>query len=132
MAAAILQQTTKDPPGLIAPVCAGILVGLLLSPDMDQAEIHFVVPMQAFQFLFGSLLGTLWGLYWWPYGRLIAHRSWISHMPIVGTTLRLVYLAPVWFPIWLMLGSPKPEWLILCFSGLCVSDALHWLLDVVV
>jgi uncharacterized metal-binding protein len=36
-----------------------------------------------------------WGLLRWiwrPYQRGLQHRSWLSHGPIIGTTLRLLYL----------------------------------------
>jgi uncharacterized metal-binding protein len=32
-------------------------------------------------------------LLWWPYRRVLSHRSAISHTPLVGSAGRLVYLA---------------------------------------
>jgi uncharacterized metal-binding protein len=63
--------------------CAGLgflLGGLLLSPDLDT---H-------------SNATRRWGplrLLWWPYRRGLAHRSLLSHSPLLGTAGRLAYLA---------------------------------------
>lgn len=32
---------------------------------------------------------------WWPYERLVAHRSWLSHGLIVGPLLRVLYFAVI-------------------------------------
>jgi len=43
-----------------------------------------------------------WGylkLIWLPYRKLLRHRSWLSHGPIIGTILRLIYLG-----VWLAMG----------------------------
>ena len=52
--------------------------GLMFGPDLDIYSIQY----------------QRWGvlrLIWWPYRSLLRHRSWLSHGPIVGTTLRIVY-----------------------------------------
>ncbi len=56
------------------------LATLLLSPDLD---------------LFQSTPNRNWGLLrilWWPYTRFFRHRGW-SHIPIVGSLTRLLYIA---------------------------------------
>lgn len=58
----------------------GVLVsGFFLSPDLDILS----KPYQRWGWL-------RW--LWWPYQRLIPHRSWLSHGPIIGTVLRVAYL----------------------------------------
>jgi uncharacterized metal-binding protein len=61
-------------------ICAGYLFGgLMLGPDLDLESIHY----------------KRWGWFrwiWLPYRKSIKHRSPYSHAPIVGTTLRVVYL----------------------------------------
>jgi uncharacterized metal-binding protein len=32
---------------------------------------------------------------WWPYARMVLHRSWLSHGLVVGPLLRLIYFALV-------------------------------------
>jgi uncharacterized metal-binding protein len=62
--------------------CAGLgflLGGLLLSPDLDTR----------------SNPTRRWGalrLLWWPYRRLLRHRSLLSHSPVLGSAGRLAYL----------------------------------------
>lgn len=65
-----------------------VIGGLWLSPDLDLESLPF----------------KRWGLIkciWLPYQRLIPHRSWffrrnaLSHAPIVGTGLRLLYLTAI-------------------------------------
>jgi len=70
------------PLGLIAGVitAAAFLVGgLWLSPDLDTRSnaLH--------------RWGPLGGI-WWPYRRLIRHRSIWSHGPLIGTASRLLLL----------------------------------------
>lgn len=76
-----------------------LLGGLLLSPDLDTRSN----PTRRW--------GPL-GLLWWPYRRSLAHRSLLSHSPLLGTAGRLLYLAAV---ILLLsaalapLGAPSPR-----------------------
>lgn len=64
-------------------LCSGYLVGgLILGPDLDIYSRHY----------------QRWGWLrwiWLPYQKTIPHRSFWSHGFLVGTTLRLIYLA-VW------------------------------------
>jgi hypothetical protein len=56
-----------------------LLGGLWLSPDLDTF----------------SRATARWGplrLLWWPYRRLLRHRSLLSHSPLLGTGGRLAYL----------------------------------------
>ena len=70
---------------LLGPTAGGIAFtaflfgGLWLSPDLDTQSnaLHRWGPL---------------GVIWWPYRRLIPHRSIWSHGPLVGTAVRLLVL----------------------------------------
>ncbi len=64
--------------------------GLMLSPDLDLRSRPF----------------HRWGWFKWiwvPYQKAMGHRSIFSHGPIIGTTLRVVYLA-CWLSLVVILG----------------------------
>ena len=67
-----------SPYGLITGI-AFLLGGLWLSPDLDTKSL----PLKRW--------GILKGI-WLPYRKLIPHRSFFSHGPLIGTTLRICYL----------------------------------------
>lgn len=71
---------------LVLLICGGFLFGgLMLGPDLDIHSVHF----------------KRWGWFRWiwiPYRGSMRHRSPLSHAPIVGTVLRVVYLG-VWLGI---------------------------------
>ncbi|HJN36221.1 MAG: metal-binding protein [Prochlorococcus sp.] len=77
---------------------AFLIGGLWLSPDLDTR----------------SRALRRWGplqLLWWPYRRLIPHRSLFSHGPLIGTALRLSYLLALLALLLLLLsplGLPAP------------------------
>ena len=64
-------------------ICLSYLVGgFMLGPDLDIHSIQY----------------RRWGPFrwiWLPYQKALKHRSRLSHGPIIGTALRVVYLA-VW------------------------------------
>ena len=60
--------------------------GLWLSPDLDTNSIAI------------KRWGILQGL-WWPYQKVIPHRSIFSHGPFIGTVLRVIYLLSLSFLI---------------------------------
>jgi uncharacterized metal-binding protein len=88
--------------GVAAAGGAFLLGGLLLSPDLDTR----------------SNPTRRWGplrLLWWPYRRLLRHRSLLSHSPLLGTAGRLIYLAATLLAICLLLqplGGPPPQQLL--------------------
>ncbi|MFN6337338.1 MAG: DUF2227 family putative metal-binding protein [Cyanobacteriota bacterium] len=65
--------------GIAVASLAFLLGGLWLSPDLD-------TPSRV-----TARWGPLRGL-WWPYRRLLRHRSLLSHSPLIGTAGRLAYL----------------------------------------
>jgi uncharacterized metal-binding protein len=90
-----------------------------------------------------------WGplrIIWWPYQKILAHRSYFSHFPVISTILRLIYL--MWFPVLMLVllgGSIQLvvretifDWwpifgayLLMFIMGMVISDAIHAILDVV-
>ena len=40
--------------------------------------------------------------YWYPYKKFMRHRSLLSHGPILGTLIRLIYLLPLLLPFLLL------------------------------
>lgn len=70
-------------------MAAGCLLGLFLGPDLDHdsATTH----EQYVQKLTGRPGLFVWNIIWTPYKIGIKHRSFWSHTPIIGTTVRLLY-----------------------------------------
>ena len=87
--------------GLVGITSAGLaflIGGLWVSPDLDTP----------------SNPSRRWGplrLFWWPYRRLLRHRSLLSHSPFLGSAGRLLYLAVrIAGAAWLLQpwGAPSP------------------------
>jgi uncharacterized metal-binding protein len=84
--------------GSATAALAFLVGGLLLSPDLDTR----------------SRPSRRWGplqLLWWPYRKLLKHRSLFSHSPVLGTGGRLAYLAGLALALaWLLApwGAPTP------------------------
>ena len=83
------------------------------------------------------LLKSLLHIAIYPYAKLIRHRHWLSHAPLIGTAGRLAYLAALGWLAWLALGRPDValdgealRTLAWAAAGLAASDALHWVMDV--
>jgi uncharacterized metal-binding protein len=89
--------------GLELGIIAGashFLGGYWLSPDLD---------IKSRPFLRWSVLRFIWI----PYQRLIPHRSPLSHAPVLGSLIRLVYLAACLSPLWLLFpGLQRVQWAI--------------------
>jgi len=77
---ALLWWPWLGPAGVISGGLGFLVGGLLLSPDLDTR----------------SNATRRWGalkVLWWPYRRALSHRSLLSHSPLLGSGLRLAYLA---------------------------------------
>ncbi len=81
VAAASLWATRSS--SLTLAIAGGFLFGgLMLGPDLDTRSIHH----------------RRWGALRWiwvPYRNSISHRSPLSHGPVIGTTIRVIYLLVV-------------------------------------
>ncbi len=121
---------------------AGCLLGILITPDLDVNT--GCASMRTIQRRLGKPAASAWRAIWLPYAALVPHRSWVSHLPIVGTVLRLGYLYVVYFLIALVLGAlgiltlPRIPltWqtvhssnFLWAFAGLALADTLHFAMD---
>jgi uncharacterized metal-binding protein len=102
---------------------AHFLGGLWLSPDLDLVSRPF---------LRWSILRFIWI----PYQKFIPHRSPLSHAPVLGSLIRLLYLAMWLSPLWLLFpGLQQIQWAIgwaeaIAFlAGVELSALNHLLLD---
>jgi uncharacterized metal-binding protein len=109
--------------GIVA-ASAHLLGGLYLSPDLDLVSKPY----------------KRWGylrVLWLPYQKLIpCHRHWLSHGVIVGSVVRLLYLAAWVLPLWFIFpGLQQVDWAIswekaiAFFLGVELSALNHLLLD---
>jgi len=85
------RSSSSTETGFLAALTAGAFLfgGLWLSPDLDIYSDPF----------------KRWGWLrwiWLPYQNNVVHRSWISHGPIIGTLLRLLYLG-LWISLFALL-----------------------------
>jgi uncharacterized metal-binding protein len=93
--------------GIIA-TAAYYLGGMYLSPDLDLVSRPY----------------KRWGLLrwlWLPYQKLIPrHRHWLSHGPVIGSLVRLFYLAALVSPLWFFFpGLQQVQW-----SGVTATKAM--------
>jgi uncharacterized metal-binding protein len=114
--------------GLVAGV--GCLSGIVLSPDLDVD--HRTSSEQVF-WRMGCGPGFLFQVWWYPYGLAFKHRSVWSHLPGVGTAIRVLYAVavPGGVALWLGWRPGVVFWWYFWwwFVGLCASDVGHWVLD---
>ncbi|HZU76819.1 MAG TPA: metal-binding protein [Dehalococcoidia bacterium] len=138
--------SAKNPLAFLVGLAAYLFSGFWLSDDLDTA----------------SLCYKRWGLLrclWWPYRKIVPHRSWLSHGLGVGPLLRVGYFAVmVWaaargilwlvnryvMPVdrdtvlhhagadvaWLLLAHPVWTWYAL--AGLILGGVAHTIADAVV
>ena len=125
----LLWWPALGPTGLACAAAAFLLGGLWLSPDLD----------------IRSNPTRRWGplrWLWWPYRRLLVHRSLLSHGPLIGSAGRLLYLAGLILAggaLLAPLGGPSPAQLLaaagtlwrerqaLVLVGLAGVEASAWL-----
>ncbi|RYG70557.1 hypothetical protein EON80_07640 [bacterium] len=113
--------------------CAtGCLFGIMMTPDLDQEGLSRS-ENNIIKWTMG--LGFLWLMLWYPYARLIKHRSPLSHFPILGTAGRLLYLfivaaVPAYFGYRLK-APPDSFWPFFGWGivGLTLSDIGHYVFD---
>lgn len=121
-------------------ISAGAIAGILINPDLDLEDRTL---SKGIMWRSSCLVGAVWSALWWPYSQVVYHRSILSHGPILGTLLRLVYLVGATWLVWTLLAGlfhwPQPDvntliWWIeypgrWCVIGLALSDAAHWAMD---
>lgn len=92
-----------------------LLASYFLSPDLD----------------LDSAIYKRWGFfrfYWYPYKKLVKHRSWISHSGPISGTLRFLYVLPLLF--WLTYFGGY-DILVCIYIGIVLADCIHTLSDIV-
>ena len=113
----------------------GCLLGLIVEPDLD---VNHVTESERRMIKVFGTLAYFWIGLWLPYALIIPHRSILSHMPILGTAIRLAYLLG-W--LYLLLGAlGMQDWLFTVIQanlealvwlvlGLVIVDTGHWIAD---
>jgi uncharacterized metal-binding protein len=94
-----------------------------LSPDLD----HDV----------GAASYRRWGILrfiWYPYKKLIPHRSWISHSGPISATLRLLYMSLWILPLLLyihvsLLDLQFQSLYVILWIALILADTIHLIMD---
>ncbi|MFO7629690.1 MAG: DUF2227 family putative metal-binding protein [Prochlorococcaceae cyanobacterium] len=130
----LLWGPALGPVGVAVAGLAFLAGGLLLSPDLDTRSNAM------------RRWGPLQPL-WWPYRRLLSHRSLFSHSPLLGMGLRLAYLAaallaaasllqPLGLPAaaqWIAVGrrlwQQQPSLVLAALVALEASSWLHLIQD---
>lgn len=124
---------TSPTPAAAAGIIAGYTLGRWIDPDLDQFGITSAEWRAVRELRF---LGVLIAMYFMPYAYLVPHRSFISHAPVIGTAIRLVYMAAPWIALAILLQWIPPDWFISgtvgLFAGLALSDGFHWAADVLI
>lgn len=126
---------------------AGCLAGIVLTPDLDQQTYNRIEnKWRKSKNPLVAMMGLLYIMFWMPYALAIPHRSWLSHAPIIGTVLRILYILLFSSIILAVLGVAVAGlqdyipllwmwipnnfiWFAPFLYGLATSDGLHWLLD---
>jgi uncharacterized metal-binding protein len=109
---------------------SGYIVSLL-------AGFHFATYFMNPDLDLNSLGYKSWGwlrFIWWPYQKMLAHRCFLSHFPVISTILRIIYLlwtsvrAAAWETLfdWFPVLGP---YLVVFILGMIFSDTLHAIFD---
>jgi uncharacterized metal-binding protein len=136
--ATIIWSAASLPAGIVCgqgwhsfAITAGAMVGLVLTPDLDIEKgsfSHYIIRRY-----FGLFSYWIWFIVWWPYAKVIAHRSPVSHFPVFSTALRVGYLLLLATPFIVWSGIKIDEEVMRTFSffffGLACSDSLHITMD---
>ena len=121
-----------------ASFMGGCMLGLVINPDLDiRRPTHAEDVVRS---TMGRLLAWLWYALWWPYAHFIPrHRHPLSHFPVLGTLVRVLYLilllSLVWFGLGFLVALPPLTFpsassgLWWALAGLCLVDCLHALMD---
>lgn len=127
-----LSLRSGSPAAQTIALSAGVLTGLVLTPDLDVDE--GCTSTRIIRQTFGRFAARLWYLFWLPYSLAIPHRSSLSHFPILGTAIRLGYVAALPLLVYFLAGlpfrlPPLPVETAWAAAGLALADLLHFLMD---
>lgn len=114
----------------------GLMLQRLMTPDLDQEQETY---SEYLAYKLNKFFGVFWVFYWLIYAKLIPHRHFLSHSPVLSTIIRFTYFC---IPIYLgYLIGIKPLiylWTYMIFYwdltlyfllGLVIGDLGHLLLD---
>lgn len=117
-------------------VSAGALMGLFLGPDLDVDKSFDGERLIRNIKVIGRPLAFLYATYWWPYRKIMPHRSKASHFPVISTIGRWLYVLSMNWGIAFALGhditvyySLYKRELVLLFFGNFWADFAHWSMD---
>lgn len=115
---------------LVLFTAAGALLGIVVDSDLDH---HAITKSERLMFILArrvgaGWLGWVWMLYWWPYMRLMPHRSFWSHFPFVATAIRLAYVSPLLCWLWPVVAA-YPVIVFYVWLGMSCIDVVHATLD---
>lgn len=114
-------------------MAAGCAMGILFTPDLDVD--HRTVAERV------PIVGFFWFIIWWPYAKVLPHRSFHSHFPLWSTALRQLYFVSLIWLVGRLTGAEQADWLYFwewllvqwwywwLVLGLLLSDIAHWLRD---
>ena len=120
-------------------ILVGSYAGTVITPDYD---LDSKLPRSLFTVI--PILRTLWRWFWLWYMKLVPHRSWVSHTPVIGTFIRFLYLFfgvsfLLLFVDWGFGGVfttinqyMTPDFFVLAliaFLAWCIQDLIHYILD---
>lgn len=116
----------------------GNLLGTILTPDMDLPGTSFPERMTSnfIKYVTGikskgvhNVILALSAVY----AVLIPHRSWLSHLPIIGTLTRIGFLVGIWWVLMRVVGWPTSiavnETSILTFLIWDFHTVIHFVMD---
>lgn len=110
-------------------------IAVFVQPDLDNWGGYIGDRIISSFPLIGRALLRLWRAYWTPYRFFVgitnpkrkgwgdSHRAPLSHLPIVGTAIRLLWF---WWPLYLFFHLVPPVELV---TVLFVSDVVHSIMD---
>lgn len=134
------------------PFLVGMLMGILVSPDMDVDDGNI-----SYYYFRKIYLEWYWKALWRPYALTMNHRGW-SHFPIMSTVFRLIYMAfPVtiflsvfggkrvtilstllaqiaaipFLSLFLFIALYYPQTFVQATLGLVFADIIHLILDII-
>ena len=109
-----LAAPSLDVPSYCAGMAAYLFSGFYLSDDLDTRSVAL------------RRWGPM-GWLWYPYQRLVPHRSWISHGVGIGPILRVVYFAAA---AWALMRAALwliDVWIVPMDRGVLLARAAFWL-----
>lgn len=113
----------------------GCLLGVVISPDLDQQTVTFSEWVWTKIPIIGWLMTGVWFTLWLPYAMMFKHRG-LSHAPIFGTFTRVFYLGLIFVAIdsiwWHIVITPiEVEIVTQLVIGLMISDIGHFARDMI-